>query len=476
MKLSATGFAETGGSAPDNRGYLAVLCRRGAGNQDLMPSKLGSKTTFAFLDSHAEVIERLLPEVRAVAFFDARGTPLRGRGAVSLSQTRPQIRSALQPPGKGAQDPRESVVEVAPGEYAAALLLYGKSSEGGRAANTLPVAGACLIVIRVPHGGPPPSLKFLHAQLDPALACAGYQIGQTAGRLRSAHLSDTGATELDWLFEIGTPPEPDEQSKATLEQGERLSQIMAASVAHLQCVLGALVVPSRQLRLVRASDVSWRAAEEALQRLESPVLNWARRKKMPLVVNRSKLEGQGAAGGSAPPLRLLAVPVMARGSEPEGVLVLLRSMDAPAFSRVQLSLAKHLSRQISSLLGTALDVLTGLHMRSGAQSQVDSWGQADLSAPHSVIFIDIDQLHVLNETSGFDAGDALILGVARLLREPHLPSNAVAARISGDEFVVALPGADTEAAARTAKALQQATAGLPETNARGDEPAVNGGQ
>jgi diguanylate cyclase (GGDEF)-like protein len=436
-----------------------------------MPSKASSKTTFAFLDSHAQVIERLLPDVRAVAFFDARGTPLRGRGPVSLSQVRSQVRSALQPPGNAAEGPRESVAELSPGECAAALLLYTESEVSARAGKAPPVAGLCLIVIRLPDAGQPPSLESLHAQLDPALMCVGYQLAQVAGRLRSVHPADTGATELDWLLEIGTPPDQDGQSQAPLEQGERLAQIMTASVAHLQCVLGALLVPSRQLRLVRAADGSRRAAEEALQRLESPLLNWVRRKKMPLVVNRSKLADQGAAAGSPPPLRVLAVPVTARGSEPEGVLVLLRSMDAPAFSRVQLSLAKHLSRQISSLLGTTLDVLTGLHMRSGAQSQVDAWGQAGLSGSHSVIFIDIDQLHVLNETSGFDAGDALILGVARLLREPQLSSNAVAARISGDEFVIALPGADSESAALTAKTLQQATALLPQAKARRDEPA-----
>lgn len=444
-----------------------------SGHTGTMPSKVSAKTAFAFLDSHAQVIERLLPGVRAVAFFDARGNPLRGRGPVSLSQTRAQVRTALGSAGKVADHPAESIAEITPSECAAALILYAESHVSGGGRKVSHVAGVCLIIIRVPDGGPPPSLKSLHTQLDPALACVGYQLGQTAERLGSAHLADAGSADLDWLFEIGTPPDQHEESQATLEHGERLSHIMAASVAHLQCVLGALLVPSRQLRLVRAADASWRAAEEVLQRLESPILNWARRKKTPLVVNGSTFADQSAAAGSPPPpLRLLAVPVTARSSEPEGVLVLLRSMDAPAFGRVQLSLAKHLSRQISALLETALDVLTGLHTRSGAQGQVDSWGHAtSLSGPHSVIFIDIDQLHVLNETSGFDAGDALILGVARLLREPHLPSNAVAARISGDEFVVALPGADTETAARTAKALQQAAARLPHAKVQSDEPA-----
>jgi hypothetical protein len=44
-------------------------------SEELMPTDAGAKTRYEFLDSHAQVIERLLPGVRAVAFFDARGNP-----------------------------------------------------------------------------------------------------------------------------------------------------------------------------------------------------------------------------------------------------------------------------------------------------------------------------------------------------------------------------------------------------------------
>jgi len=201
--------------------------------------------------------------------------------------------------------------------------------------------------------------------------------------------------------------------------------MMAASVAHLQCALGALLVPARQLRVVRTAEGGPRhVAEEALQQLEAPMLNWVRRKNQPLVVNKPMVVKKGAAAGSSQsPWRLLAVPVAGHTSAPEGVLVLLRSTDAPAFSRLQLSLVKHLSRHISTLLETDFDVLTGLHTRASAQSQVDSREHATAHSIgiHSVICINIDRLHVVNKTSGFDAGDALIVRVARLLREPHLP-------------------------------------------------------
>jgi diguanylate cyclase (GGDEF)-like protein len=441
---------------------------------ELMPSRASAKTPYEFLDSHAQVIEKLLPRVRAVAFFDARGKPLRGRGPVPLSETRPQVRSALKSAAAGADRTLESILPVTASEHAAALVLYADTDSGGRDRGLRHVVGVCLIVLHVPDGVQHPSLGTLHAELDPALACVGYQLAQIAEKKgEPGDVPDDDANELEWLFEVSAPAVQGGGSQAAQDRGERLSTMMAASVAHLQCVLGALLVPERQLRIVRTADAARHAGEEALRHLESPILNWVQRKNQPMVVNKPMAVNKDAsAGNPATPLRLLAVPVTGHASAPVGALVLLRSTDAPEFSRLQVSLVRHLSRHISTLLETDFDVLTGLHTRSSAQGQVDSWEHASSHSigAHSVICIDIDRLRVVNETSGFDAGDALIVRVARLLQEPHLPSSAVAARISGDEFAVALPRMDVEAAAQTAQALQQAAVQLSHGQARSDQP------
>jgi diguanylate cyclase (GGDEF)-like protein len=436
------------------------------------PADAGAKTSFEFLDSHAQVIEKLLPSVRAVAFFDTRGKPLRGRGPVPLAETRAQVRAALKSAAAGAGHPVESIFPVSVSERAASLVLYADSGASRRNRRSRTATGVCLIVLHVPDGAQPPSLDTLHVQLDPALDCVGYQLAQIAERVAPGHLPDDGANDLDWLFEISAPAVQGEETHATQDRGERLSTMMAASVAHLQSVLGALLVPERQLRIVRTADASRHAAEEALRHLESPMLNWVQRKNQPMVVNKPMVVSRAAVGSSQSPMRILAVPVTGHAGVPEGVLVLLRSTDAPEFSRAQLSLVKHLSRYISTLLETDFDVLTGLHTRSSAQGQVNSWERttSPSSGAHSVICIDIDRLRVVNEMRGFDAGDALIVRVARLLRQPHLPPNAVVARTSGDEFAVALPHVDGKAATQTARALQDAAAQLSHAQAGSDEP------
>lgn len=54
---------------------------------------------------------------------------------------------------------------------------------------------------------------------------------------------------------------------------------------------------------------------------------------------------------------------------------------------------------------------------------------------HAMLFLDLDQLKVLNDTAGHEAGDAAILFSAKLL-EDVLPYNALLARMGGDEFAV----------------------------------------
>lgn len=88
------------------------------------------------------------------------------------------------------------------------------------------------------------------------------------------------------------------------------------------------------------------------------------------------------------------------------------------------------------------DLLTGLPNRASFTDKLES--AIATGAPHTLGYLDVDSLTVVNDGLGYGAGDAVLAEVARRLRAA-LP-DAVVARVGGDEFVVLLHGTPDVAA------------------------------
>ncbi|MGN6116905.1 MAG: EAL domain-containing protein, partial [Nitrobacter sp.] len=102
------------------------------------------------------------------------------------------------------------------------------------------------------------------------------------------------------------------------------------------------------------------------------------------------------------------------------------------------------------------DALTGLTNRREferrlemALSQLDGNGTR-----HILMFLDIDQFKIVNDTCGHAAGDQLLRQIASILQR-HLRAGDLVARLGGDEFGVLLPDCGIETAAMLAETLRQ---------------------
>jgi diguanylate cyclase (GGDEF)-like protein len=87
----------------------------------------------------------------------------------------------------------------------------------------------------------------------------------------------------------------------------------------------------------------------------------------------------------------------------------------------------------------------------------------------SVLFIDVDGMKDVNDTHGHQAGDALLVELARLLRDSCRESDVVA-RYGGDEFVVLMP--DTGAAGAE-EVERKVAAAIAARNAAAAEPRLS---
>jgi diguanylate cyclase (GGDEF)-like protein/PAS domain S-box-containing protein len=98
------------------------------------------------------------------------------------------------------------------------------------------------------------------------------------------------------------------------------------------------------------------------------------------------------------------------------------------------------------------DELTGLPNRSYLMHILhDRLATADLDAV-GVLFVDLDQFKVINDSLGHEVGDMLIQEVSSRLRNA-LRDDDVLARFGGDEFIVVLSGEPVDVAERLRRAV-----------------------
>jgi diguanylate cyclase (GGDEF)-like protein len=104
------------------------------------------------------------------------------------------------------------------------------------------------------------------------------------------------------------------------------------------------------------------------------------------------------------------------------------------------------------------DALTGLVNRREFEVRLGSALDRLSHQPgeHSLMFLDLDQFKVVNDTCGHAAGDQLLRQTSALLQENLGGSDGLLARLGGDEFGVLLQDCDAGSAAAMAERLRVA--------------------
>ena len=103
------------------------------------------------------------------------------------------------------------------------------------------------------------------------------------------------------------------------------------------------------------------------------------------------------------------------------------------------------------------DSLTGLWNRRAYDDRIDELLAAGTS-PGSALMLDVDSFKKINDTHGHEVGDEALVRVGRAILKALRPSD-FAARYGGDEFVVLLPGMDSDDAGRLAERIRSGVEG-----------------
>src|SRR5690606_38532099 len=152
--------------------------------------------------------------------------------------------------------------------------------------------------------------------------------------------------------------------------------------------------------------------------------------------------------GTSIAIQQSAAPIQDRGGRVIGAVMVFH--DASRERPLQRKLAYHASH----------DSLTGLINRREFEERLSAAVRAARernAPPAALLYMDLDQFKVVNDTCGHAAGDLLLRQLAEVLRS-HVRAGDVIARLGGDEFAVLLADCPLQCAVEIAEGLREAIA------------------
>ena len=292
------------------------------------------------------------------------------------------------------------------------------------------------------------TLERIETALQPVVTVLTHELAARIPPPKTKVLTER-TEELEWLFSVTSGLQSGSSEDAAVEQ------LLAAAVERLKASYGGLAVTEKRLNVTYTSPARRDpAAALAYAQTHPHLMSFVQRQKKPMLINKPP-----SGRADLYQQKIMALPILQTGKV-AGLLAFFRPIDQADFGRREQYVGRHIARQIGALLDSQYDLATGLYTRVAFEQQVNQVLNGRPDRTHSLAYIDIDELNVVNQALGYEAGDELIVRVAELLRPPALPRDAIAARTAGDRFLLFLPGYDTAAAQECAVNLQKLVANI----------------
>jgi diguanylate cyclase (GGDEF)-like protein len=297
----------------------------------------------------------------------------------------------------------------------------------------------------------PRPIAYVRQLVQPVLECLAREL-----RLRSTLGSrerDLGVRERDLELVL----EMSSQKNASASDADEFDLLLKTGLDRLGCALAALWVPDKGIA-VSATRSGQPLAPGLIERAEQHLMAWMQLQQRTIVINRiARLASEAAA-----PYKILACPIRHPSERVMGVLALFNPPSAEDFDPHQARIAELLAKRATVVIQANYDASTGLMTRPAFERQaaVLAASGAESGAPiDSILYLDIDRMHVINDTFGMHFGDDVIVGVAECLAKV-LPPRALAARISGDRLAALIPATSLDQATQLAEQVRLAAAAI----------------
>ncbi len=366
------------------------------------------------LSAFGQLVKSIIPSAHSVAIFDAAGNLRWGSPASGPQDLRALALLLLALP---ADARRAGTMREFSGLPHYAYLVADRDGE--------PLGSLCFALDRPGSPAELAAPATLAPRITPLLTLLTRDLGRSRALATVQQRLDATA-QMEWTLDAMQAAEP---AGAGLDPIEGL---LARILAKLDADVIVLNAPGFQFEEVRSAPACRLAGIEALREVASgKLLDLAQTRGEGLRVNKART-GQGAEA-----FRLVSVPLQHRNAA-AGVLAVFSHFDRPALTAEDSTLLERLAPRVVELIEHRVDPATGLPTRVALEHYAPTADKSSRGGPRCVVYLDIDQMHVLNELFGFAAGDHVLRRVAALWPGGDLAEGGLIGRLSGDRFAAVL--------------------------------------
>jgi len=327
----------------------------------------------------------------------------------------------------------------------------------GRTVLCLPVAGGgneslgILVAVFSKNAGKSSAFNpnLLQSILQPAVQVIGETLSLNQKLNAAARQADVANRELALLYKV------DEKIHNVSHRHSGLAQLIGHSGRFLNIAYSVLLLPSKRIR-ISATRSSWKKFNrKALDKfLIDSFFEKLEGLRAPAVFEIPPVAGSGLTAEHK--YHALLCPLLDQAGNIEGVVAQFDQVDNLSFDRSHMRFMSHIVRKVEYVIEQSFDAMTGMMNRDGFEAQLHESGKtlAGADDSHQIIYFDLDNLRLVNDTFGHDAGDEVIVRFAQLI-DDILPKNAVATRLTGDDFVILLTHSKIDDAKKLIDLLQK---------------------
>ena len=405
---------------------------------EMIPDPWGS------FEPYVQLVRSLLPRATSVSLFDATGAMRWSSETTTGPDFFSLVEDCVSTAGPRPQGP--GLLRMLDGNLPVYLFWMRDEAEE--------LIGIVAVMCR--HNGSAEAegseFSFKHALLRPVLECLRRDLLSRAAIEHLTRTVDSRDRDLELLLADGSGERP------AGDGADELKGVLKQAIEHINCSTAVLIVPDKSIAMVR-SATNRPADMQLVARAHKQLLSMAQARREPVIIN--KLAPNSATGGL--PYKILSCALRSGAGKTIGVLALFREDLAEPFGDREARLTEILARKAVALIESSHDALSGLYTRPAFEQRVRAVVGDPKSSKHwTALYIDADQVHVINDSFGMHVGDSVLGQLGELIRH-RLPPGAFASRISGDRFAVLLP-TQLDDAAKFAESLREGVEQLGTTH------------